>query len=130
LPTASGFEHGSVDLYVFLNSFLSLSILKLGCIVSVVSSLFLIFWPIRLLWAVELPPKERRLILVLFASSIIMTAFGCAHMAYSYGLNNAWTTYLYAMTALLEVSILRLFIYLKQETHGYFNPDRSLRSNL
>jgi hypothetical protein len=65
--------------------------------------LFLIVWPLYLLWGVDLPPKERRLVLILFASTIFMAPFVGAHAAYSYGLDGTVEAALFGMTAHTEV---------------------------
>jgi hypothetical protein len=67
--------------------------------------LFLIVWPLYLLWGVDLPRKERRLILILFASTIFMAPFVAAHAAYSYHFDDTVEAVaLGGMTAHTEVS--------------------------
>jgi hypothetical protein len=68
--------------------------------------LFLIFWPLYLLRGVDLPQKERRLILILFASTVFMAPFVAVHAAYSYGLDGTIKAALFDMTAHTEVSYL------------------------
>jgi hypothetical protein len=71
--------------------------------------LSLIVWPLYLLWGVDLPRKERRLILILFASTIFMAPFVVVRAVYSYGFNGtAEVAVLTSMTAHIEVSS---FIY-------------------
>jgi hypothetical protein len=57
-----------------------------------------------LLWGVDLPRKERRLILILFASTIFMTPFVAVHAAYSYSLHCSLEDAIFGMTAHIEVS--------------------------
>jgi hypothetical protein len=66
--------------------------------------LFLIVWPVYLLWRVDLPRKERRLILILFASTIFMAPFVAVHAAYSYGYAGMVEAAVLGMTAHAEVS--------------------------
>ena len=73
-------------------------------LVSTLSALILIVWPLYLLWGVDLPRKERRLILILFASTIFMAPFVAVHAAYSYGLKGTVDVALFGGTEHTEVS--------------------------
>jgi hypothetical protein len=73
-------------------------------LVCTLSTLFLIVWPVYLLWGVDLPQKERRLILILFASTIFMTPFIIVHTMYSYSLHGTVEAALFGITAHIEVS--------------------------
>jgi hypothetical protein len=73
-------------------------------LVSTLSMFFLIVWPLYVLWGVDLPPKERRLILILFASTIFMAPFVGAHAAYSYSLDETVEACFFGMTAHIEVA--------------------------
>jgi hypothetical protein len=84
--------------------------MKLTCfilllpLVSTISMFFLIVWPLYLLLGVNLPRKERRLILILFASTIFMAPFVGVHAAYSYGLSGTVEGTMLGMMAHIEVS--------------------------
>jgi hypothetical protein len=66
--------------------------------------LSLIVWPLYLLWRVDLPRKERRLILILFGSTIFMAPFVAVHAAYSYGYAGMVEAAVLGMMAHTEVS--------------------------
>jgi hypothetical protein len=83
-------------------------------LVSTLSMLFLIVWPLYVLWGVDLPPKEKRLVLILFGSTIFMAPFVGAHAAYSYSLDGTVEAALFGMTAHTEV-ILSLASSLKPD---------------
>jgi hypothetical protein len=73
-------------------------------LVCTLSTVFLIVWPVYLLWGVDLPQKERRLVLILFASTVFMTPFVAVHTVYSYHSHGTVEATLFVMTAHIEVS--------------------------
>jgi hypothetical protein len=81
-------------------------------LVGTISMLVLIVWPLYLLWGVDLPRKERRLILILFASTIFLAPFVALHAAYSYNSTNMAETALISKTAHTEVSLFFLCVIL------------------
>lgn len=67
--------------------------------VDVISSAALVAFPLHVLWRVDLPPKERRLILSLFAASMITTIVCIVHNTFIIGRK----AILIAMTGHIEV---------------------------
>lgn len=68
----------------------------------IISTVALTLFPLHALWSVELPPRERRLILSLFCCTLAIAAVSVAHIYYSFGDDNV----LYSLTGHLDVSPL------------------------
>jgi hypothetical protein len=66
--------------------------------------LLLIIWPLYLLWGVDLPRKEKRIILILFGSTIFMAPFVAVHAAYMYHFDDPVEGAVLVLTAHAEVS--------------------------
>lgn len=67
-----------------------------------VSDILLVIVPFRMLWSMKIARGARRLILAVFAASILTTLTGIAHVYYMFTCD----TYLQALTLHLEVSIV------------------------
>ncbi|KAJ7587107.1 hypothetical protein C8J56DRAFT_91685 [Mycena floridula] len=72
----------------------------------VVSSVALAVFPLLVLWHVDLPHKERVLILTIFAASILLTGSSTLHAVYAFGPSNLQRRIeLFALTAHFEAAV-------------------------
>ncbi|KAJ7593866.1 hypothetical protein C8J56DRAFT_1160615 [Mycena floridula] len=72
----------------------------------VVSSVALVVFPLLVLWHVDLPQKERVLILTIFTASILLTVFCTMHTVYAFGPSNSERRIeLFGFTAHFEAAI-------------------------
>ncbi|KAJ7593865.1 hypothetical protein C8J56DRAFT_1160614 [Mycena floridula] len=75
-------------------------------ITDVVSSVALAVFPLLVLWHVDLPHKERVLILTIFAASILLIGSSTLHTVYAFGPSNLQRrTELFSITAHFEAAI-------------------------
>jgi len=92
----------------FCNIYGSIAVYELAT--SCAADVMLVVFSFRLLWNVNLPPRQRRMILIIFSSSIVMSLFSLFHAVTNFSLVTGITTVAVNLETSCSVIVCNLLV--------------------